>query len=112
MRHTGNRIEGSNPSLSATFLFFHIRSESPKPGFPAAFSMIRIHVHPCQSTGDRLEMWERMWEIWWHGKALCDRCESSNTRRAARRWRRLVSCDSAWRQQELGVPGAEERQPA
>lgn len=79
MRRAGNGTEGSNPSLSATILSFHIRSESLKPSFSAAFSVIRIHVHPCQSTSDRLEMWERMWEIWSHGKALRQRCEGSNT---------------------------------
>src|SRR3546814_7025790 len=60
-------------------LVLHIRSESPNPGLSAAFGMIRIHVHPCQSTGDRLEMWERMWEIWWYGKALCDRRSEEHT---------------------------------
>jgi hypothetical protein len=41
--------------------------------------VLRIHVHPCQSTGDRLEMWE----IWWHGKTFRNRCESSNMTWAA-----------------------------
>ncbi|WP_374552315.1 hypothetical protein [Sphingobium yanoikuyae] len=66
-------------SRSATTLSFHIRSESLKPSFSAAFSVIRIHVHSCQSTGDRLEMWE----IWWHGKTFRNRCESSNMTWAA-----------------------------
>ena len=112
MRSAGNGTEGSNPSLSANTLSFHIRSQSLKPSFSAAFSVIRIHVRPCQSTGDRLEMWERMWEIWWHGKALRYCCEGSNTPRAAWRWRRPVSPDSAGRRQELDVSGAEEWQPA
>ena len=73
------RIEGSNPSRSAIILLFHIRFESEKPSFSAAFSVLRIHVHPCQSTGDRLEMWE----IWWHGKTFRNRCESSNMTWAA-----------------------------
>lgn len=66
-------------SRSAIILLFHIRFESEKPSFSAAFSVLRIHVHPCQSTGDRLEMWE----IWWHGKTFRNRCESSNMTWAA-----------------------------
>ncbi len=72
-----------NSCRSATNLSLHIRSESRKPSISVAFSVIRIHLHPCPSTGDRLEMWERTWENWWHGKALRYRCESSKTSKPA-----------------------------
>ena len=107
-----NRVWRTTDSVSANTLSLHILPGSLKPSFSAGFSMIRIHVLPCQSTGDRLEIWERMWEIWWRGKALRYRCEGSNAPRAARQWRRPVSCNSAWRRQELDVPGPEEWQQA
>ncbi len=72
MRRAREGTEGSNPSLSANTLSSPIHRESRKVSFRAALSAIRVRSHPLPSIGDRLAMWEKMWEILSDGKALCD----------------------------------------
>jgi hypothetical protein len=111
MRRTRKGTVGSNPTLSATFLFLTVPEQPGVVAFSSQNRRVSVPHYPLPFLTTPLMMWETVWESN-RGKTYSDGGKGGSNGWTLWRWRRPVSY--RWRKRLAVVDGSgsEERQAA
>ena len=111
MRRARKGTVGSNPTLSATFLFLTVPEQPDFIAFPSQDWRVSVPRYPLPFLTSPLMMWETVWESN-RGKAYSDGGKGGSNGWTLWRWRRPFPHGWGERLAVLDRPGAERRQAA